>query len=114
MTLSPFPHFQIYDFVDESVFRTASSSSLVASGKSHEYQTDLEKGKQCYSLDSVDDSVAFIVQKMGSGKFIELLEELYGGVKIYSLLDKKSQSLRSFVHNMKPGGFLGSHVDRAR
>ena len=113
---APYPHVAIDDFFPPDFFARLSESMRQVSdraGASHNYDTDIERKKQCFSEDAFDDNIRAAAQYLSGPAFLGYLESLLEVEGLIPLTALKTLSGRTYFHVSSGGGFLGSHVDQS-
>lgn len=113
---APYPHLALDGFFPPEFFtRLTESMRRVAerAGASHNYETDIERRKQCFSEDAFDDNLRAAAQHLSGPGFVGYLESLLEVEGLIPLTALKDLSSRTYFHVSSGGGFLGSHVDQS-
>jgi hypothetical protein len=113
---APYPHLALDGFFPPDFFGRLSQSMRQVSeraGASHNYDTDIERKKQCFSEDDFDDNLRAAADHLSGPGFLGYLESLLQVKGLIPLTALKSLSSRTYFHVSSGGGFLGSHVDQS-
>ena len=112
----PYPHVALDGFFPAEFFgRLADSMRQVSerASASHNYDTDIERKKQCFTEDSFDADLWRAARYLSDPQFISFLETLLEVKGLIPLTALKSLSSRTYFHVSSGGAFLGSHVDQS-
>lgn len=110
----PFPFLILDDFINNDHFAKLSTVMLAEKEKAivgKQFNTEVELKKWISLNSEVPDLIKVIIDEMNSPEWLENLKKLTG---MDHLMNTKvgNTKLANF-HEMKPGGYLGSHVDHA-
>lgn len=113
---APYPHVALDGFFPAEFFtRLTDSMRRVSEGTraSHNYDTDIERKKQCFTEDAFDANLWEAARYLSGPRFLAFLETLLEVKGLIPLTALKNLSGRSYFHVSSGGGFLGSHVDQS-
>ncbi|WP_061249389.1 2OG-Fe(II) oxygenase [Leptospira alstonii] len=110
----PFPYIVLDDFLDSEYFDKL--SKLFNSGPSESisgknFNTEVESKKWISLNSEIPELIANVIQELNSEAWLKNIHELSGIPNLFSTKNDNTQ-LANF-HEMKQGGFLGSHVDHS-
>src|SRR5947209_239045 len=105
----PYPHVALDGFFPAEFFgRLTDSMRRVSEGApaSHNYATDIERKKQCFTEDAFDANIWEAARYLSGPQFLAFLETLLEVKGLIPLTALKSLSSRSYFHVSSGGGFL--------
>jgi len=112
----PYPHVALDNFFPADFFARLTQSMQQVSERaqaSHDYDTDIERKKQCFTEDAFDANLWEAARYLSGPSFIAYLETLLEVKGLVPLTALKNLSSRTYFHVSSGGGFLGSHVDQS-
>lgn len=114
----PYPHIYIDDFLREDLFQQVINDFRRIDGSAiptEIYSSEIELNKVCFESSSNFASAEEVVNCLSRQTFIQIIESLIDVNSIIPLpkFRTENKSTRKYLHIMKNGGFLGSHVDQS-
>ena len=115
---NPYPHIHIDDFLTEDLFYQVVNDFQRIDGSAiptEIYSSDIELNKVCFEASSNFASAQEVVDCLSRQTFIQVIESLLNvnGIIPLPKFRADNKSTRKYLHIMKDGGFLGSHVDQS-
>jgi hypothetical protein len=114
----PYPHICIDNFLREDLFQQVVNDFRSIDGSAiptEVYSSEIELNKVCFESSSNFANAQEVVDCLSRQTFIQLIESLLNTNNIIPLpkFRTENKSTRKYLHIMKDGGFLGSHVDQS-
>ncbi len=114
--LNPFPHAIIENFFRKEIFDKI-NNDLSKSFKSEliqkEFDDHIQSKKTIYSDKALSSTATIPISVIGSSIVKNLFSKFLNGSEVTSLSEQYLYGGYSPFHEMKSGGFLGSHVDHS-
>jgi hypothetical protein len=112
----PYPHVALDGFFRDDFFSALSNSMRQVADRSKptwSSETEIERKKVCFSVESFDDNLRRATELLSAGPFLAYLEGLLEVKGLIPLTAMKNLTSRSYFHVSSGGAFLGSHVDQS-
>lgn len=114
----PYPHICIDNFLQKDLFKkVVNDFKLIdrSAVPTETYSSAIELNKDCFEASSSYANAQQVVNCLSSPDFLKPLESLLAidGIIPLPKFRTENKSTRKYLHIMKDGGFLGSHVDQS-